>query len=472
MAKTPENENPKLRKIDSPTPPPRMTEIPGGTTGRYLVLMREDAIDEGVKMLRKNTGRSIASATETLNLTPADASRVTGESMFFENLGVAVVDSPPEQMQAMAAEIGTQASPIIHIEPERYVYALATAPTLVPIPAEKETPVTGLPAATAPLDYLIGYRDAVDHLVDRVVNRTGVAEETLAGVTVSGQWNESQFTWGLQATLVHQCKYSGKGIRVAILDTGLDLGHPDFAGRNITHQSFVPGQTVQDGHGHGTHTAGTACGSRTPGRLPRYGVAYNSDIFIGKVLSNQGSGTDGQILAGIEWAMRNKCAVISMSLGAPCQPGQPPSKVYEQVAYRVLNAGTLIVAAAGNESQRPQSIRPVDHPANCQSIMAVAALDQKLQVAFFSNGGVNPSGGNVDIAAPGVAVKSSWPRPTLYNTLQGTSMATPHVAGIAALFAEMHPNARGLALWALVTQYARNLTLPSRDVGEGITQAP
>lgn len=473
MARTPsENDNPKLRKLDIATPIPRMTETPGGTTGRYLVLLREDAIEEGIKSLRKTTGRTIASATETLNLTAADASRVTSESMFFENLGVAVVDSPPEQMQAMAAEIGTEASPIIHIEPERYVYALATAPVLVPIPAEKETPVTGLPAATSPLEYLLGYRDAVDHLVDRVVNRAGVAEEVLAGMAVPTAWNESQFTWGLQATLVTQSKYSGKGIRVAILDTGFDLGHPDFAGRNITTQSFVPGQTVQDGHGHGTHTTGTACGPRTPGRQPRYGVAYNCDIFVGKVLSNQGSGTDSQILAGIEWAMQNKCAVVSMSLGAPCQPGQPPSQVYEQVARRVLNAGTLIVAAAGNDSQRPQVIKPVSHPANCQSIMAVAALDQKIQVAPFSNAGVNPSGGDVDIAAPGVAVRSSWPRPTLYNTISGTSMATPHVAGIAALFAEMQPNARGLALWALVTQYARNLTLASRDVGEGITQAP
>jgi len=475
MPKNSEPDNPKIRKINTGINPAGVEPIrgaqnPGGTTGRYLVLLREDAVDEGVKLLRKTTGQTIASVAEALDA--AEAARVTSESMYFEKLGVAVIDSPAEQMQTMMADIGTESSPYLHIEPERYVYALATAPTLLPIPVEEEPVTPAQPAPVSPTDYLLGYKDAVDHLVDKMISRSGVTQEVLAGVVTPTTWNETQYTWGLQVTNVVQSKFSGKGIRVAILDTGFDLGHPDFVGRNITTQSFVPGQTAQDGHGHGTHTTGTACGPKTPGRPPRYGVAYGADIFVGKVLSNQGSGTDGQILAGIEWALRNKCAVVSMSLGAPAQVGQPPSVVFEQVARRVLNAGTLIVAAAGNDSHRPQTIRPVSHPANCQSIMAVAALDQQLMAASFSNGGINPNGGQVDIAAPGVAVRSSWPRPTLYNTISGTSMATPHVAGIAALFAEAEPAARGLALWALVVQHARNLVLPSRDVGEGITQAP
>ncbi len=476
MAKSPENDNPKIRKISTGVnsgniEPFQRAENPGGTTGRYLVLLREDAAEEGVKALRKTTGQAIASAAEVLE---SDGARVTSESMFFDELGVAVLESAPDQMQSIAAEAGTESSPILQIEPERYVYALATAPRLVPVPLEEEsgTPGQGPITAVSATDYLVGYKDAVDHLVDRVISRSGTTQEVLAGLATPTNWNETQFTWGLQVTGVTQSKYSGKGIRIAILDTGSDLGHPDFAGRNITAQSFVPGQTPQDGHGHGTHTMGTACGPKNPTRMPRYGVAYGADIFVGKVLSNQGSGTDGQILAGIQWALSNKCAVISMSLGAPAQIGQPPSAIFEQVARRVLNAGALIVAAAGNDSRRPQTIRPVSHPANCQSIMAVAALDQQVLVAPFSNGGVNPNGGQVDIAAPGVAVRSSWPRPTLYNTISGTSMATPHVAGIAALFAESQPKARGLALWALVVQHARNLILPSRDVGEGITQAP
>ncbi len=99
-----------------------------------------------------------------------------------------------------------------------------------------------------------------------------------------------------------------------MLDTGFDVGHPDFAGRRVVTQSFVPGEQAQDGHGHGTHCIGTDCGPRQPGQLPRYGIAYEAEIYAGKVLSNAGSGTDAGILAGIQWAIANGCQVISMSL--------------------------------------------------------------------------------------------------------------------------------------------------------------
>jgi subtilisin len=122
----------------------------------------------------------------------------------------------------------------------------------------------------------------------------------------------------------------------------------------------------------------------------------------------------------------------------------------------------------------------VNRPANCPSIMAVAAVNSSLGIAPFSAGEINPNGGGVDIAAPGVAVFSSWPDPATvpglparYHTIDGTSMACPHVAGIAAMWLE----ARGAgttaqALWQLLTGNARRLTLPSRDVGAGLVQAP
>jgi subtilisin family serine protease len=305
------------------------------------------------------------------------------------------------------------------------------------------------------------------HLTDAVAGGGGAA----AGAQIAAV-DESQATWGLQATKVVNCCRTGAGIRVAVLDTGFDLQHPDFAGRSVTSQSFITGQEVQDGHGHGTHCIGTALGAKCPGVRPRYGVAYEAEIFAGKVLSNAGSGSDTGILAGIEWAVQNGCAVISMSLGAATQPGQPFSQVFERVALRAQEQGTLIIAAAGNESQRPGIVNPVGHPANCPSIMAVAAMDVQGAIARFSNRGINPDGGQVDIAGPGVDVHSSWPMPTRYRRISGTSMATPHVAGIAALYAEADPAARGAALGRALTGGALRLTLPSTDVGAGMVQAP
>jgi subtilisin family serine protease len=161
-----------------------------------------------------------------------------------------------------------------------------------------------------------------------------------------------------------------------------------------------------------------------------------------------------------------------MSLSGKAQPAF--SQVFETVARRALAANTLIIAAAGNDSQRPSFIAPVGHPANCPSIMAVAALDLQLGIAPFSNGGLNPNGGGIDIAGPGVNVFSSVPLAFgTHGVLSGTSMATPHVAGIAAL----HLQARGLnttaqALWQILVSTASRLNLPARDVGAGLVQAP
>ncbi len=213
-------------------------------------------------------------------------------------------------------------------------------------------------------------------------------------------------------------------------------------------------------------------GAKCPPVLPRYGIAHEAEIYAGKVLSNAGSGGDAGILAGIEWALENTCAVISMSLGARTSPGQQHSAVFERVAKRVLEAGTLIVAAAGNESARPGTINPVGHPANCPSILAVAAVDVNDGIARFSNRGLNADGGQVDIAGPGVDVHSSWIMPLRYRKINGTSMATPHVAGIAALYAEADPAARGATLWTTLTGRARRMELPSTDVGAGLVQAP
>jgi hypothetical protein len=436
------------------------------TTGKYLVLMREGAVKAGVKALQDKTGIRAAHTAHTADFAhgAVDAKTLaTTEVLVFDKLAVAVVDAPPEQMQMLHAT-AAEGDSILAVEPERVVYAIETRIGLWS--EEKGRTATTL-GTELPVQYLYGYRDAVNHLVEKLLAERGVEEEAIAAAA-----NEAVSTWGLQATKVMASRWSGKGIRVAVLDTGLDLQHPDFVGRQITARSFVPDQQGQDGHGHGTHCIGTACGPQQPTQLPRYGIAYGAEIFAGKVLTNQGSGTDRGILAGINWAITNGCQIISMSLGARVAAGQTFSRIFQQVAERGLKAGTLIIAAAGNDSERPGFIAPVVHPANCPAIMAVAAIDGRIRIASFSNGGLNPQGGQVDIAGPGVEVRSAWLRPTLYRTISGTSMATPHVAGIAALHAEANPNARGDALWRLLIQTARRSSLPARDVGAGLVQAP
>jgi len=431
-----------------------------GTTGKYLVLMREDALEAGVRTLDDAAGLSVTSSSDFDDGAVGGEVLAEAEAVVFDELAVALVDIQPDQIQALSAATAEQEeSAILAIEPERVVYAL-----------QDSLPAPG--SAGLPVEFLRGYRDAVNHLTDRLLSEAGVAVEAAAAVGAAPSLVETTDTWGLQVTRASASRFSGEGIRVAVLDTGIDEQHPDFTGRSIETRSFVPNQAVQDGHGHGTHCIGSSCGPRQPNRLPRYGVASGAEILAGKVLSNQGSGADGGILAGMNWAISQGCQVISMSLGSPVQPGQRYSLVYELVARRALWRGSLIVAAAGNESERPAIIAPVGHPANCPSIMAVAAVDARLGIARFSCGGINPQGGQVDLAGPGVDIQSSWPRPTLYRRISGTSMATPHVAGIAALYAEAVPEARGRSLWALLIQNARRMSLPSRDVGIGLVQAP
>jgi len=241
-----------------------------------------------------------------------------------------------------------------------------------------------------------------------------------------------------------------------VLDTGMDLGHPDFTGRAFVSQTFV-GEPVQDLHSHGTHCIGTACGPKNPvGTTPRYGIAFRAPIFVGKVLSNSGSGATASVLAGMNWAIANRCPVISMSLGAQT----PVQAAYTAAGSSALSKGLLIIAAAGNAAAQTGA------PANSPTIMAVASLDNNLRASSFSNIG------KVEIAAPGRDVFSSVPRPTRYGTKSGTSMATPHTAGCAALWAQTSPALRGMALWRKLQATARPLSEPSTKIGQGLVQAP
>lgn len=423
------------------------------TTGRFIVTFREGAQSEALAALKKGAGVAKSRLMSSAEFAEAGLNleqMPDNGGVILEHLGIAVVCMDDAAAGMMAQDAGDD-SAILAIEPEGIMYALG------------ETPTGGLSA-----DYLRGFRDAADLLYQRA---SAAADETLGGEIAAAYADTAALTWGLQATKVDSSRYSGKGIKVAVLDTGLDLKHPDFAGRSIVSRSFISGvASAQDGHGHGTHCTGTACGPLRPGVGRRYGVAYGAQIFIGKVLSDGGSGRDLEILAGIDWAIANKCHVISMSLGAEVRS---TSVAYENAGQRALNAGTLIVAAAGNNAKRAAGdFGFVGRPANSRTYIAVGALDANLRMGNFSaRDTVRAAGTGVDIGAPGVAVYSTWLMPTRTSVLNGTSMATPHVAGIAALWAQATGD-RGAALWQRLITTARALPLPVVDCGRGIVQAP
>jgi subtilisin len=397
-------------------------------TGRYIITYKEDVGNESVKSL-KQQGLRIADARDFSGQAVSIEAVGDADALLFPEIGAAVISGGAFQARAMSVNMEiAEDSPIEAIEPEYFAFASATEQDL----------------------YLRGFRRAAEAIEqDLRSTREAELEEELDPAVVGA-------TWGLIACKVPPSSRNGHGIKVAVIDTGMDVGHPDFAGRSFTSQTFV-GQPVQDLNGHGTHCIGTACGPKAPaGTTPRYGIAFRAPIFVGKVLTNAGSGTTASVLAGMNWAIANRCPVISMSLGAQT----PVQAAYTAAGSAALSRGLLIVAAAGNANSQTGA------PANSPTIMAVASLDPSLRRSSFSNFG------KIEIAAPGRDIFSSLPRPTRYGTLSGTSMATPHVAGCAALWAQSGASLRGMALWRKLQATARPLTEPATRVGRGLVQAP
>lgn len=412
-------------------------------TGRYLVTFKEGATEEGLQSLGAQ-GMRVADTRDYKDGAAAMESVGDADAVVFPEIGVALVGGEAGQARGMTAfaEIASD-SPIESVDPEYFAFVEGTA--------DEYARSLGEGGSSNPGEYLRGFIRAAE-TISKDLGLGGQAEaEGDVGAQVLGA------TWGLNACRVPPSPRSGVGIKVAILDTGMDLGHPDFVGRPIVGQSFV-GQPVQDLHGHGTHTTGTSTGPRAPaGATPRYGIGYRAQIFVGKVLSNSGSGSMAGILAGMAWAIANRCTVINMSLGGPGGP-QP---AYTAAGLAALANGCLIIAAAGNSGPGPTIA-----PANSPTIMSVASLDSNLTPSSFS------CRGKIDIAGPGRDVFSSWPRPTRYKTISGTSMATPHVVGCGALWAETSPGLRGLALRNRLLATARPLPFPATQVGRGLVQAP
>ena len=210
---------------------------------------------------------------------------------------------------------------------------------------------------------------------------------------------------------------TGAGVKIAIVDTGIKSDHADLQGRVILGPNFVnAAKNSSDDNGHGTHCAGTAAAGDN--QIGVVGVAPNATLVAVKVLDKQGNGWVSGIVSGIDWAADNS-DVISMSLGTLSNVQALHDAVDAAAAQ-----GVLVVAAGGNEGQIGS---PALYPAAYSSVLAVAATDSSDNVPSFST-----RGSYIDIAAPGVGVTSTW-KDGGYKTLNGTSMATPHVSGAVAL---------------------------------------
>ncbi|THA33948.1 S8 family serine peptidase [Streptomyces sp. A1547] len=254
--------------------------------------------------------------------------------------------------------------------------------------------------------------------------------------------------------------YTGKGVKVAVLDTGIDVNHPDFVGLIDGTASFVPGEAVTDVNGHGSHVAGTIVGSGAASGGDNKGVAPGADLFVGKVLGGvEGSGQDSWVMAGMQWAAESGADVVNMSLGDsyPTDGSDPMSQTVDALSAQY---GTLFVIAAGNSG--PESISA---PGAAASALTVAATDKQDRLASFSSTGPLAYSGGMkpDIAAPGVDITAARSQEMtgggegFYRTLSGTSMATPHVVGAAAVLAQQHPDWTGAQLKEHLMSTAKGL---------------
>ncbi len=257
-------------------------------------------------------------------------------------------------------------------------------------------------------------------------------------------------------------------IKIAILDTGIDADHEDLASKVVLRRNFTTSGTDDDLYGHGTHVAGIAAAATNNG-IGVAGVGYNAMLMSYKVLGDDGAGDYSWIANGITWAADDGAKIINMSLA-----GLNPSQALQDAVNYAHNVkGSLIIAAAGNCARNgPNCLgltNPDMYPAACANVVAVAATNQSDQRATFSE--YRPY---VDLAAPGVSIFSTLPNhsnwistnygyPLNYYYLQGTSMATPHVSGLAALIWTVAPDVTNDQVESIMESTAVDLGAAGRD---------
>jgi serine protease AprX len=278
----------------------------------------------------------------------------------------------------------------------------------------------------------------------------------------------------LEAPRVWTDSGRGAGVKIAIVDTGIDPAHPDFAGRIQSTRDFTGKGTVQDGHGHGTHVASIAAGSGAASGGKYVGVAPEASICVAKVLDDNGGGMMSNVMAGVEWAVDEGAQVLNLSLGA-AGPGDGDDAL-SVLCDAAVGEGVVVCAAAGNAGPGASTVGP---PGVARLVITVGASNKSDGIASFSSRGPTADGRTKpDVVFPGVNIAAAratgtgmgTPVDDRYTSASGTSMATPHAAGAAALLLQAYPNLTPAEVKDVLKRTAKDLGLDGNTQGAGRAQ--
>ena len=268
--------------------------------------------------------------------------------------------------------------------------------------------------------------------------------------------------------------YRGTGIKIAVVDTGIDREHPDFAGRIVAGASFV-GDDYQDDNGHGTHVAGISAGSGAAQDGTYVGVAPEASLYAAKVLDRNGSGSMSGVMAGVEWAVEQGVQVINLSLGGSgSSDGQD---ALSMTCNAAVAEGIVVCAAAGNAGP---SSRTIGSPGAEEDVITIGASDREDQVARFSSRGPTADGrvkpdlcfpGTDIVAARAAGTSMGSPLNEHYTSASGTSMATPHAAGLAALLLQAKPGVSPAQIKEALMRTALDMGADENAQGAGRARA-
>ncbi|MEU9291028.1 S8 family peptidase [Streptomyces sp. NPDC048275] len=269
--------------------------------------------------------------------------------------------------------------------------------------------------------------------------------------------------------------YDGKGVKIAVLDTGVDATHADLKDQVVESKNFSTAADTIDRVGHGTHVASIAAGTGAKSNGKYKGVAPGAKILNGKVLDDTGSGDDSGILAGMEWAAEQGADIVNLSLGGADTPDIDPLEA--QVNKLSEEKGILFAIAAGNDGQFGE--QTVGSPGSAADALTVGAVDDNDKLASFSSRGPGLDGAiKPDVTAPGVNITAAaapgsaiaqevGEKPAGYLSISGTSMATPHVAGAAAILKQQHPDWSFAELKGALTSSAKGGAYTPFQQGSG-----